>query len=566
VKYTIRKKLFFSFGITLSFMFLLATVGLYDMKQINHNVEDMYNKVSDINYIKDAQYYVAKVQLAEKNVLLSLTLEEKEEHTMHLDDAYDNGIIENLNKYKESTHANSIDIVNTIIDTVSKVRLQQKNVIDKSMQNNTDEALALSKENSKLFKSIEEKIDIIAQNNIDESKQKYEISMNIYYNVVKVVMIFSIIAIIISAILTILISSSILRPLQKSISFAKDIANGNLTDQLNTISKDELSILITALNNTGKNLKDIVSKIKFTSTEVNSGSEHLSYSIDSITNVTNDIGKKIINITDSIENISKSVEETGINIDSISLSSSSVSKLAIEAKNNSLTFRDYSFKGKKSVDIVVSTMEEIEDATKKVKNTISDLDSLSNKISEITSMITNIANQTNMLALNAAIEAARAGEQGKGFSVVADQVRKLAEESASAAYNIENMILDIKSKIGISVSNIQLTESKVYAGASVAKDTEKQINYIIQNMNILTDTIEEISVQSNSQTKSTDNIAQNMNQIVKNTKLLNLTSQDISSSVQEQIAVMEEISSTSTNLTSMTEDLSSMVEYFKINN
>ncbi|WP_096635772.1 methyl-accepting chemotaxis protein [Clostridium cochlearium] len=565
MKFTIRKKLFLAFGVTLFLMFLLSAVSLYDINQINHNVENIYHQATAVNYIKDAQLYIAEVQLAEKDVLLSSNLEEKKEHIMHVDDAFDNGIIKNLNEYQKLSHISNKEKINLLLENIDKARKQQADIVNKSMNNKNTEALSLSKDNFELFQSIEKEINTIVSNTLQESKEKYNVSMNIYHNIIKSILIFSIIALIVSITLTIFISSSIIKPLQKSISFAKNLANGDLTDSLNIKTKDELGILIGALNNTGLKLKDIVSRIQLTSTEISLGSDQLALAMENTNKSTTEIGEKIINVTDSIQEITSTIEETNSSVKSISLSSSKVSSLANEAKDNSLTFREHAYKGKESVDITVSTMHDIENSTKEVKNTISALDTLSSKIGDITSMITNIAKQTNMLALNAAIEAARAGEHGKGFSVVADQVRKLAEESASAANSIEKMILDIRAKIEIAVSNVLITETKVKEGTSVANNTEDHINLIIENMNTLVHNIEEISVQALNQALSTDSIAENMGNIVGNTQLLSISSQDINSHIEEQIAVIEEVSSTSQTLSSMTENLNSMVEYFKVN-
>ncbi|MEA5009049.1 methyl-accepting chemotaxis protein [Clostridium tyrobutyricum] len=564
MKLTIRKKLFLGFGVTLLLMFLLSALGLYEIKEMNHNVEDMYKQVTAVNYIKDAQFNVAKVQRAEKSVLLASTLEEKKEHIMHIDEAYDEGITKNLNMYKALPHARNIDKIDSIIESVNSVRRKQQDIIDKSMNNKNEEALALSNQNSALFKSIENEISNIAESSIQVSEQKHNDSMKIYSSIIKSVILITIAALILSIVLTILISSSIVKPLQRSIAFAKNLADGDLTDSLSLKSKDELGVLTNALNITGMKLKEIVTKIKSTSLEINLGSEQLASALESASSSTSDIGTKIINVSDNIQDIAASVEGANNNLAEISLSSNNVSSLAEEAKNNSLTFREHANKGKNSVDITVSAMNHIENATKEVKSTISDLYTLSNKIGDITSMISNIAKQTNMLALNAAIEAARAGEQGKGFSVVADQVKKLAEESASAAMSIESMILEVKSKTDIAVKNISITEVKVKEGTSVASDTEAQINSIIENMNTLVNNFEKIFTQVHSQALSTENISQNMNTIVENVQLLSTVSQDINSNIEEQIAVTEEITTTSETLSNMAENLNSMVDYFKV--
>lgn len=565
MKLSIRKKLSLAFGTILLFMLLLSAVGLYEMKQINYNVANIYTQTNAINYIKDAQYNIANAQRAEKNVLLSSTLKEKQEHIIHLDEYYTDGIFYNLQEYKKMHHATDKDKIDSIIKNIEQVQSQQSKIIQLSMNNLSAEALLLSTENSKLFKSIENEITMITKNNVEQSKIEYDNSMKIYSKIVKFVLMSSMLAFIVSIVLTIVISSSIVTPLRKSISFAKNLAQGDLTDNLTVKSKDELGILTEALNNTGEKLENIVTKIKSTSLAVNTSSDQLAAAMENTNKVTNEIGEKTVNVTHNIQDIVAAVEQTNNNIKLISTSSDKVSLLSKEAKNNSLTFKEHAYKGKDSIDITVSTMSDIEEATKKVKTSINDLETLSSSIGNITSMITDIAEQTNMLALNATIEAARAGEHGRGFSVVADQVRKLAEESASAAKSIEKMILDVKIKTKISVENILITEKRVKQGSLVANDTENQINLIIKNMDILVKQIEEISYEASNQATSTSSISYSMNNIVENTQLLYDASRDINSIIEEQIAVTQEVTSTTENLSKLTESLNSMVEYFKVN-
>lgn len=562
---SIRKKLFLAFGVTTFFMFLLGSVSLYELSRINQNVKAMYHdQLNGINFIKSAQYYIAKVQRTEKNVILSPTIDEKKEHTMHLEEYYSEGIIKNLNKFKEMSHESDSKQIDLLLDAINEVKEQQLQSINKSMASKNSEAYAMSKDNSNKFAAIEKTIDKISEHKLEEAMQKYDNSMSIYKKVVTLVVIFTIIALVISILLAITISSSIIKPLRKSVDFAKDLADGNLTNNLKVKSTDEIGILINSLNNTGMKLKDIVTQIKSTSCEVTLGSEQLAAAMENTNKTSTEIGEKVLNSSNHIQDIVCAVEKINKSIQAISESSNKVSIFADETKTNSFALKEYANKGRKSVDIAALAMSDIQTSTTEVKDIINELDILSDKIGNITSMITNIAKQTNMLALNAAIEAARAGEQGKGFSVVAEQVKKLAEESAAAANSIVTMVNEIQSKTEVAVNSISLTETKVKEGIALSKDTKDQIKLVIDNMDILAEKIEKISLQTVEQAKQATTISNNMNEIVVNTQNLSSTTQEINSNIQEQTAVIEEISATSETLSTMTENLNSMVEYFKV--
>jgi methyl-accepting chemotaxis protein len=562
---SIRKKLFTGFGITVLLMFLLSVVGLYEMKEINNNVQEMYHdQVRGLNYIKDAQYFIIKVQRSEKNVLLATTVEEKKEHSSHLEEFYTDGIIKNLNEFKSMSHEADMKKIDVIIENITKAKKLQLESIEKSIAGKNDEALVISKESTVIFQDIENSIDDIVSHKTEEATQLYNDSMDIYNKIKFLVIIIAGAALAISIALAIKISSSIIKPLNKSVAWAEEIAAGNLTGNLQIKQKDELGMLVSALNETSNKLKNIVSQIKSTAVDVKSGSENVSFTIENMTMVMNEIGVKINSITDNIQHIVVSVEDVGESAQDISSSSDEVSALASKAKLNSLSFKEYADKGKNSVDVAVTSLLDIETATKEVKHSITDLDTLSKNIGNITSMITSIASQTNMLALNAAIEAARAGEQGRGFTVVAEQVRKLAEESATAANSIDNMITEVKKKTEIAVRNILLTETKVKEGTSVAQVSKDQMKLLIDNMDTLIKEIEEISTQASKQALASENIAKNMNNIIKNTQNLSSSSQEITANIEEQIAVTQEISATSETLSSMTDNLNDMVKYFKV--
>ncbi|MBC2581705.1 methyl-accepting chemotaxis protein [Clostridium sp. DJ247] len=562
---SIRKRLLLGFSLILILLITLGIIGLYEMKEINYNVEHIYSEqLNGINYIKEAEYYIVRVQNAEKNVLLASTIEEKKEHSMHLEEFYSSGIIGNLNNLKNIVHQDDFRKIDDLINRITEIQKLEMNIINTSINGNNAEALTLTKEADTKFQDIEKITDEIAKDKLSEAKNSYIQSINIYNRDIKLVIGFIIIASIISLTAAIRMSSSIINPLNKSVQFAKELAEGNLKNNMNLKLKDELGELINSLNNTGEKLKDIVSQIKSTSTEVTSGSEQLSASIEDVNKVMNGIGQKISEISNSIQNTVFSVEEIDTSIQNISESSNEVSILTSEAKIESFTLKQYAEKGKDSVDIAIHSMIDIEKAAGEVKFSINELDVLSKKIEDITSMIGNIATQTNMLALNAAIEAARAGEHGKGFSVVAEQVRKLAEESASAASKIESMILEVRNKTEIAVSTINIAETKVKEGSTVSKETADHINLVIRNTNMLLERINSITKQASNQAISTKKIAKTMKNIVTNAHNVGSASQEITASIESQIAVIEEISSTSEELSSMTDSLNDMVGYFKI--
>ncbi|PKM94446.1 MAG: hypothetical protein CVU84_10265 [Firmicutes bacterium HGW-Firmicutes-1] len=562
-----KQKLVIGFTAIMIIMVLLGSFGLYEMSKINTKVEAMFNnQLMGLYYVKEVQYNIIMVQRAEKNVLLATSEEEKMEHVMHFDKTYSEGIIQNLNTYMElMKDEGNTTVIEGLINKVKELKVIQSDVIDTSIKGNQDEALILSKKTTEAFGELDKAISELSQHEIDEARESFQNS-NTIFNKSFILFIGIIAFAIVSGILIMVnIAASVIKPLKKSVLFAENISKGQLGNKIDIeITNDEIGMLINALNSTGSELRKIVSEISTTSHGLEESTEQLNVATEESNEVMSEIGSSIGTITNRIENVVTSVESISDNIKRIAVSSGEISKLTREAQNDSQILIESANRGRQSVEILVVNTKDIEKSTKEVQVTIDDLKVLSEKIGSIITIIKNIAEQTNMLALNAAIEAARAGEQGRGFSVVAEEVRKLAEESSLAAKNIENTIIEVQNKTGIAVQNMLITERKVSEGnhATVVADTN--LSAILESIGFLADKIQKIAGQSKAQASLAEESSIHMESAVVNSKDVSLSAQNINGNIGEQIATIEEISAVSAPLLTMTENLNELIRYFKV--
>ena len=273
-----------------------------------------------------------------------------------------------------------------------------------------------------------------------------------------------------------------------------------------------------------------------------SASNSLSSQSEQLNSSSKEFEKTIEQMREKASRIIESIKQMSIAIIEVAKNSSSSAQKAQETEK----VVDY---GTKSVQDVAREMKNIEKTVSAVSATITELGSSSEKIGEIIGVINDIADQTNLLALNAAIEAARAGEQGRGFAVVADEVRKLAERTTKATKEIEAMILSIQRNTQDAVTSMQKGKEEVSKGAEIAGKSAEAISNINSLMLKLKEMITQIATASEEQSQVSEEISLSSEEIIK--------AQDNAQAGSRQVIASSE------ELGRMALDLSNMIRMFK---
>lgn len=225
---------------------------------------------------------------------------------------------------------------------------------------------------------------------------------------------------------------------------------------------------------------------------------------------------------------------------------------------------EVSSKGETLVQKTAGQMNTIDHSVKAAEQVVKGLEIKSKDITNILRVINGIADQTNLLALNAAIEAARAGEYGRGFSVVAEEVRKLAVQSADSAKEIESLISEIVKEIHTSLNVLQSVNKEVETGLVMTDETKQSFKHISQMTNQIASELQNMNATVEELSAGAQEISAASNDITAISKESSDGIQDIAASAEEQLASMEEISSSALTLERMSEELRDLTKQFKV--
>ena len=327
---------------------------------------------------------------------------------------------------------------------------------------------------------------------------------------------------------------------------------------------DEIGVMSQAVLNLRKNINNMVKKVAESAEQVAAASEQLTASADQSSHAINQVAESIVRVAGAateqfseVENASKQSEQLKTNMNTFT-DTLSASSSKIEETNKAAEM------GGKSVADAVDQMKIIETSVSEASTVIAQLGEESDKIGKIVDAIAAIADQTNLLALNAAIEAARAGEHGRGFAVVADEVRKLAEQSQTSAQEISNLIGSIQEKAQDAVHSMQDSVKQTQSGVDIvdsAGKTFKEIAVMVTDVEEGSERMEAIVAEL---VGSTEVITKSVDHINNKSREVAKESETVSAASEEQTATMHEIADASRSLSIQAQNMQEVIAKFKI--
>lgn len=370
---------------------------------------------------------------------------------------------------------------------------------------------------------------------------------------------------VVGGVVVLFIIRSISKPINQLVTASDQMSQGDLSTNINLQQNDEIGLLAKAFNRMRENLNEVILKVQDKSNSLAAAAEQLNASTDLNSSATEQISSSVQEVAANMDNQNQRISESVILADDMAQSITQISKSANEVSNTATDTISAVKEGNEALDTTIAQMEYIKQNTHKLSDNIEGLGNLSQEISNIVDVITDIADQTNLLALNAAIEAARAGEHGKGFAVVADEVRKLAEESSKSAVQIKDMISTIQDETTTTVSSMKTATEEVEKGIDIANNAGKSFNTITGYVESITKQIRQVTSKMEEISSGTEHFTQTFREVATIGDSISDETQNVSASTQQQLASMEEISSSASSLTTVAEELQQLVEGFKLN-
>ena len=402
---------------------------------------------------------------------------------------------------------------------------------------------------------------------IAEMKEVSAESMSDLLSMQNVILFGMIFSVVLGIIISFLTARSVSRPINRIVGIAKRIGDGDFSvkhEEFGYEGKDEIGTLVDAFDGMIKEQCVVMNEILDTSKEIANESLNLAALSEETNASMEEIRASVDQITSLSVNNSSALEQSNAGIEEMSAGAATVAQSSTNGAQNASSTSEVTENAVKVVEDVILQINKVGDMSNENEKEIRDLVSSVEQITSFVSIITNIADQTNLLALNAAIEAARAGEAGRGFAVVADEVRKLAEESGHAAKNIKEKILGLQSSAQQAIGGTVKSAEIVREVLTKAEKAQAGLDDGVKRMKVINDEIQNIAAIAQEQAAASKEMAGSIDVVTRGTVEVEQRITGVHNSAAEASKASEGVALAAQSLSNHAARMTEVLSHFRV--
>lgn len=560
---SVRKKLLMGFSVILLVILFNTAYNIYSFMESKEHIMHVKEKAAKgLELASNMKNDIVQTRLYLADVSASKNIDELKKAEEHVAKFKENA--SQLSKLEES-YAAEIKGLQAAFDNFYEAG---RRMTDAYVKSGYEEGNKMMDEFDRLADDVYKKVEKLqqeSQESMDEDLMTVEMHMGMNQNRGTII---TIITILLSVIIAVILSNKIRKPINTLLDIFIDIekGQGDLTKRIHIRSNDEIGKMAQAFNRFMDSMEIMVSNIKTHSQIVSKSSELLSEGgvetsksiieinehMSKVSVDTGNIASLINNITVSISEIAASSQATAVDSQEICNTAANINTIALESREKALSAK--------------KEMQKIEAISARTVEVTEELGKEANEIGKIIDTIKAITDQTNLLALNASIEAARAGEHGRGFGVVAEEIRKLAENNNQSAKMIEQLVENIRKMIGDTITSTADVGRNIKQGSCMVEGVYDELKRITEGIGEINERIQSIAASTEEQGASTQELSAVMDSInTSNSEISNAVAQ-AASSITAQTQTIGGLSDTAHSLNETAEQLMRLVNKFKIHN